>query len=57
MYVCQKVDFKIPKENHIEMIKLKEEKESYNYTWNFNIPLSITDRTKKENQQGYIRTE
>lgn len=24
MYVCQKVDFKIPKENHIEMIKLKE---------------------------------
>lgn len=32
MYVCQKVDFKIPKENHIEMIKLKEEKESYNYT-------------------------
>lgn len=39
MYVCQKVDFKIPKENHIEMIKLKEKK-SYNYTWNFNIPLS-----------------
>lgn len=23
----------------------------------FNIPLSITDRTKKENQQEYIRTE
>lgn len=29
MYVYQKVDFKIPKENHI---KLKEEKKSYNYT-------------------------
>ena len=47
MYVCQKVDFKIPKENHLEMIKLKEEKESYNYTWNFNIPLSRFNRESR----------
>lgn len=48
MYVCQKVDFKIPKENHIEMIKLKEEKrKSYNYTWNFNIPLSRFNRENR----------